>query len=213
MLRQNKDMRWDECDSNQDCPAPNPGSSAKPRGSRPPNHSRICPDPTVHTPPPTHTTIDTHHCPHPPPTHTTIHTHCPRWGRARRGNSRKARRAWAAPSGQEQDEGGRLEAEGRGPGTGPAHAPAQQTGPEDLSACLNRMYQVPGILTHTPPSLPKGCCNQSEERNNTRRKTSCHKWGGPGASCTQSSVPPACKPGPPGWSQGFSSTAARGERG
>ena len=83
LLRQNKNMIWDECDSNQDCPAPNPGSSAKPQGFRPPNHSRICPDPTVHTPPPTHTTIDTHHCPHPPPTHTTIHTHCPRWGRAR----------------------------------------------------------------------------------------------------------------------------------
>ena len=83
LLCQNKNMIWDECDSNQDCPAPNPGSSAKPQGFRPPNHSRICPDPTVHTPPPTHTTIDTHHCPHPPPTHTTIHTHCPRWGRTR----------------------------------------------------------------------------------------------------------------------------------
>ena len=30
LLRQNTNMRWDECDSNQDCPAPNSGSSAKP---------------------------------------------------------------------------------------------------------------------------------------------------------------------------------------
>ena len=30
LLRQNTNTRWDECDSNQDCPAPNPGSSAKP---------------------------------------------------------------------------------------------------------------------------------------------------------------------------------------
>lgn len=182
-------MRWDESDSNQDCPASNPGSSAKPQGFRPPNHSRICPDPTVHTP---------------PPTHTTIHTHCPRC--ARQGNSRMARRTWAAPSGREQDEGGRLEAEGRGLGTGPAHAPTQQMGPEDLSACLNRMYQVPGILTHTLPSLPKGCCQQSDERNNTRRKTSRHEWGGPGVSCTPRLSPPGLQAWPPACSQGFSNT-------
>lgn len=149
-----------------------------------------CPHPTTHTHHHRHTplstpTAHTHHHPH----------HCPRCGCARQGNSRMARRTWAAPSGREQDEGGRLEAEGRGPGMGPAHAPTQQMGPEDLSACLNRMYQVPGILTHTLPSLPKGCCRQSDERNNTR-KTSHHEWGGPGVSCTPGSVPPGCKPGP-----------------
>lgn len=101
-----------------------------------------------HTPLSTATT-HTHHHPHPLPT-----------GRTRSPRKQQEDQACVGcavrgGAGRGRETGGRR----KGTGNGPPHAPAQQTGREDLSACLDRIYQVPGILTHTLPSPPKGCCN------------------------------------------------------
>lgn len=112
-----------------------------------------CSHPTTHThhlhTPLSTATTHTHHHPHPLPT-----------GRTRSPRKQQEDQACVGcavrgGAGRGRETGGRR----KGTGNGPPHAPAQQTGREDLSACLDRIYQVPGILTHTLPSPPKGCCN------------------------------------------------------
>lgn len=158
--------------------------SAKPQGFRPPNHSRPVQTPlsTPHHP---------HHHPYPLPTV------------CAQGNSRMARRTWLRPSGREQDEGG-LRQRRKGTGNGPSPRP-HPDGPRRLVRCLNRIYQVPGILTHTLPSLTKDAAS-SRTKGITQEGNQPPGGGGPGVSCTPGSVPLACKPSPPACSQGFSNT-------